>query len=61
MGKCYKDIDEEKFEELKKISCKISNDLFAEGFSKDSIYIFLHTTVDCGLYRAEIHELLEEK
>ena len=54
MIKTYKDVDKEKYEKLKQIAFNISKELFLDDFSKDSIYTFLHATVNAGLYEAEI-------
>lgn len=58
MDKKYDDVDTEKYEELKAMSYQIAKKLFADGFSKDSIYTFLHVTVGIGLYEAEVDSAL---
>lgn len=54
----YRDVDSDKYESLKELAYKISTELFEEGFSKDSVYTFLHTVVGVALYEAEIGRLL---
>ena len=58
MSKTYNDIDAEKYETLKTMAYTISKELFNDGFSKDSIYTFLHTVVGIGLYEAEVNSSL---
>lgn len=58
MSRTYNDIDKEKYDELESIAYKMSKELFKDGFSKDSIYTFLHTVVGVGLYKAEIDNIL---
>jgi hypothetical protein len=53
MSKKYDDIDSEKYETLKNMSYQMAKELFEDGFSKDSIYTFLHIVVGIGLYCAE--------
>lgn len=57
----YNDISHEKYEQLETIVKEMSKELFDEGYSKDSIYTFIHTTADVGIYEAEIWNALERR
>ena len=57
--KIYDDIDTEKYTELEDIAYKTASKMLKEGFTKEAIYTFLHTTVGVGLYYAECDYVLK--